>query len=213
MTGLLAQQRAHSTDADSVLTGLITQTPLIIIDSPGTSIYSEGSITDKIYMVAYGCILLWNATPVGTRHVSGFVLPGEVFGWESEETHQHSAETVTPSGLRVITTDQNQQHERLYVDQFVPTLVHLQEQLIIISRPTAEARVAAFLVNLCERQHSEHRLSLPMHRVDIAEYLGLSPETVSRVLSRFRAMHLIEITDLHTLEIPNIAELSEIFDE
>jgi len=81
---------------------------------------------------------------------------------------------------------------------------------MILSRPTAEARVAAFLDNLLVRQGSASRIYVPMHRFDIADYLGLSPETVSRVLHRLRKLKLIEMPSLHIIVVLDSTGLKRI---
>ena len=142
-------------------------------------------------------------TRTGNRQISGFFLPGETFGWELEPEHRFSAETVGTSSIQIHGHIHSPQAAEWRERELVPSLALLREQLMILSQPTADARVAAFLDDHLRRQQSVDRIQLPMHRFDIAEYLGLSPETVSRVLRRFESLGLIAAPSIHVIDVLN----------
>jgi len=154
--------------------------------------------------VKYGCVLLSRVSQSGARQVIGFWLPGEIFGWEVYREHRYCAESAGESRVQAI--EPSHAPASLYT-QLVPSLALLRDQLLILSRPTAEARVAAFLHNLLVRQGGATRIDLPMHRFDIAEYLGISPETVSRVLHRLKKAGMIDMPNLHGVVVLNFEAL------
>lgn len=81
------------------------------------------------------------------------------------------------------------------------SLVRAQEHLLVLGRQNAVERLAAFLLDMAERQGSLRHIDLPMARADIGDYLGLSIETVSRVFSRLRQKDVIRLSNLRTVEI------------
>jgi len=173
----------------------------ISIYSSGEVIYRQGDPAGGLFSVTFGCVMLSRVTRTGNRQISGFFLPGETFGWELEPEHRFSAETVGTSSVQIHGPIHSPQAAEWRQSELVPSLTLLREQLMILSQPTADSRVAAFLDDQLTRQHSAHRIQLPMHRFDIAEYLGLSPETVSRVLRRFGLMELINAPSIHVIDV------------
>lgn len=87
-------------------------------------------------------------------------------------------------------------------------LVRAQEHLLVLGRQNAPERVAAFLLDMFERQCGLERFELPMSRTDIADYLGLSLETVSRVFTRLRGQGIMRLVSLRTVEIVKMQALS-----
>jgi CRP-like cAMP-binding protein len=90
-------------------------------------------------------------------------------------------------------------------------LAHIQTQTAILGRMTAPMRVAGFLLDLSARHLSSTALCLPMARADIADYLGLTVETVCRVLSRFAELTLIDIPDVNHIDLIDAQALETIF--
>jgi CRP/FNR family nitrogen fixation transcriptional regulator len=80
-------------------------------------------------------------------------------------------------------------------------LAKAQEHLLVLGRQSAGERLAAFLLDLAERQGGLEQLELPMSRLDIADYLGLTIETVSRTLTRLKAKGIISLPSLRKVEI------------
>ena len=179
----------------------------------GGIIYRQGDAAGALYRVTFGCVIQSKVNRNGTRQVAGFFLPGELFGWEIEDERLYSAECAGTTIIQTIEPAAAEQLPEWKQGRLVPSLGQLQEQLLILSRPTAEARVAAFLHNLLCRQSSRRRVFLPMHRFDIADYLGLSPETVSRVLRRFKQSALINTPNIHTVDILKIYDLVETYNK
>lgn len=186
--------------------------PVSVYNS-GATVYRQGDVAGALYVVKFGCILLSRVTRTGTRQVSGFFLPGEAFGWEIEPEHRFTAEAAGTTSVETFGHVHTRQAAEWRQSQLVPSLANLRDQLMIISRPTADARVAAFLDDMMKRQRSTRRVYLPMHRFDIADYLGLSPETISRVLRRFQESELIRSKNIHVIDALDPEQLWKIYNK
>jgi len=181
----------------------------ISIYSNGMKIYRQGDPSGSLYLVQFGCVLLARATYGGNHQVGGFFFPNEVFGWESEVEHCFSAESAGTTGIRVFGPAKDPAATEWRHKQLLPSLTRLREQLLIVSLGTADARLAAFFCDLVERNGND-LLALPMHRLDIAAYLGISPETVSRVLRRFKDAGIVSVPSTHYIKVLNLPALQQI---
>ena len=128
----------------------------------------------------------------GRRQILGFHLPGEVFGLELGDTHTLSAEAlanseivmVRHSALNKAATD-DARAARALLQLTSEQLTSAREHALVLGRKGACERVAAFLLQLADRFVAKREMDLPMSRADIADYLGLTIETVSRAFSEF----------------------------
>ena len=178
--------------------------PATVYLKPESTVFSQGDRAGSLYLVKSGCIVICRVTRSGHRLVAEFVFPGEVFGWEVARDHQYSAQSAGCSAIQTFLASQTEELQRTTLSS---SFNLLREEHLVVSRPSAEARVAAFLENLLLRQGGVRQIRLPMHRFDIAAYLGLSPETVSRVLHRFMKNEVIAMPDLHTIIVVDRALL------
>ena len=128
----------------------------------------------------------------GQRQIDGFHLPGEIFGFGTGATHRLSAEAVCDSAVVAYRwrafTSRGDIDDRLVGQFFVCAMQSLrraQEHSLLLGRRGAAQRVAAFLVEMADRAGCYHIIDLPIARQDIADYLGLTIETVCRTLSNF----------------------------
>ena len=117
-----------------------------------------------------------------------FHLPGDIFGFENGGVHRFTAEAVVDTtlrfeGQRLVKTDPAV--VRALLTLTTDNLQHVENHVLLLGRKTAEERVAAFLLEMNSRLTATEGMALPMERRDIADYLGLTLETVSRVLSNF----------------------------
>jgi CRP/FNR family nitrogen fixation transcriptional regulator len=167
----------------------------------GAEIYAQGEIAGKLYRVEFGAVRVYRLLADGRRQISAFHLAGEVFGFEAGTTHHFFAETIAASGIHVMRPERG----RSLADELMPialqVLVRAQEHLLVLGRQAAEERLAAFLVDMAERQGDLMQVELPMSRTDIGDYLGLTIETVSRVLSRLKQKGVIRLPNLRSVEI------------
>jgi len=159
----------------------------------GAEIYGEGETFGHIYQVISGAVRMAKLLPDGRRQISGFYLPGDIFGFEAGESRHFSAEAVVQtkvvafrwkSLLATGTRSIGFFHELLNVA--MKDLRHTQAQLLVVGRKSALERVAAFLLEMSERSASPDFVELPMPRHDIADYLGLTLETVSRMFAELK---------------------------
>lgn len=179
------------------------------------TIFSEGEISTHYYKITSGSARLCKHMPDGRRQIVDFLFPGDFFGFTQMGSNYFTAETITD--VVVIRFQQNQiEHlcdERLLVHQQYSALLSkhfmgLQNHLVILGRQNAMERVAAFLLLLQERLgRTNDLLDLPMGRLDIADYLGLTNETVCRVLTKLKNKKLIKALSLHQILLVNKSAL------
>jgi CRP/FNR family transcriptional regulator, nitrogen fixation regulation protein len=181
-------------------------------------IYAEGTPSKYWYQVISGTIRLVTLLADGRRHIGGFYLAGDCFGFDLGATRTFAAEAVEDSLIyrysrqpigRLI-TEFPQVAQQLW-NFTLQDLAHAQTQTTLLGRMTAPMRVASFLLDLSARHVSSTAISLPMARADIADYLGLTVETVCRVLSRFAELALIGIPSINQIELIDAHALETIF--
>lgn len=172
----------------------------------GEHVYNNGARSGNLYIVRRGSLKSWVTSMHGHAQVLGFHLPGEIFGLDGVDTfrYQSSVEALEPSALCRLPYDAL---ERIALD--IPSLhrqllrvisreivIEHEHVLMMGSRPAIE-RVALFVQVLAQREarrgRSPHLLTLAMPRADIASYLALASETVSRMLSKLEKHGLIRI--------------------
>jgi len=164
-------------------------------------IYAQGERASALYQVEYGAVRVYRLLADGRRQISAFHFAGEVFGFETGDRHHFFAEAIVPTGLRAFRRPVDPQFAGEILPLALEALVHAQEHMLVIGRQNAAERVAAFLVEIMDRQGGLAEIDLPMTRTDIGDYLGLTIETVSRALSRFRAKGLIRLSGARHAQI------------
>jgi CRP/FNR family nitrogen fixation transcriptional regulator len=153
-------------------------------------IYGEKEPADCIYKVLSGTVRTYRALIDGRRQVGAFYLPGDMFGLESGEEHVFSAEAVVDAKILVIDRSlvvslaacDNEVARQLWA-LMGRELQRTQDHLLLLIK-TAHERVSAFLLEMADRIESSDEVELTMSRQDIADYLGLTIETVSRMLTQ-----------------------------
>lgn len=137
----------------------------------------------------------------GRRQISAFHMAGETFGFEADATHHFFAEAINATGIRVFRIASAADMSRQLLPLALKGLIRAQEHLLVLGRQNAIERVAAFLVDMAERQGGLRQVELPMSRMDIGDYLGLTIETVSRVFTRLKDKGVIRLLNLRSIEI------------
>ncbi len=175
--------------------------PLVTFRS-GQKIYVAGDETGPVYRVAYGLVRIYRILSDGRRQIYAFHLPGDVFGLETEAEHQFFADAITKTGLQVLRPGAGDDLQQ-FLAIALKLLNQAQNHLLALGRQDAVGRVRAFLVEMAERQQSsgDGVLMLPMTRTDIGDYLGLTLETVSRVLSKLKKTGVVRQVSPHRLDI------------
>ncbi len=154
-------------------------------------IYGEGEDAEFVYKVVEGAVRTHKVLSDGRRQITGFHLPGDLFGFESDAIHRHAAEALSDTRVLIF---KRRQIERVAAARAVVAyqlweiatrnLHHAQDLMLLLGRRSAVERVAAFLLNVDDRVGGAGTFDLPMTRRDIADYLGLTIETVSRTVSQ-----------------------------
>jgi CRP/FNR family nitrogen fixation transcriptional regulator len=180
-------------------------------------IYAEGDETDCWYKVVSGTVRICKLLADGRRHIAEFCFSGDCFGIDNAGERIYAAEAVDDvivmrfrRGPTEQLIDHNPMVARLLRDAIVCDLTCAHSRTLLLGRMTAPERVAAFLLEMFERREWTKSLDLPMSRIDIADYLGLTVETVCRTLSTFRRDEMIAAPNPHRIELLDRAALEEI---
>lgn len=175
--------------------------------SAGGEIYAQGRTCGGLYKVEFGAVRVYRLLADGRRQISAFHLAGEVFGFEADNVHHFFA--ICATGIQTLRPSP----ERDLAGELLPIalkgLVRAQEHLLVLGRQNAVERVAAFLADMVARQGGLRNIELPMSRADIADYLGLTIETVSRVFSKLKQMGIVKLRSLRSIEISKWQALHE----
>jgi CRP/FNR family nitrogen fixation transcriptional regulator len=169
--------------------------------APGQEIYAQGEKAGSIYQVEFGAVRVYRLLADGRRQISAFYLPGEVFGLEADASHHFFAEAIIGTSIRMFSILGSADISQKLLTLTLRSLTRAQEHLLVLGRQTAAERVAAFLLDLAERQGGIEQVDLPMSRMDIGDYLGLTIETVSRVFTRLKEKGIIGLPTLRSAEI------------
>lgn len=161
-------------------------------------IFGEGEPAEYVYYVVTGGVRTMRFTAEGRRQILGFHLPGDVFGLECGDRHTLSAEALTATEVVMVRRsclDKAVLEEPAAASAILKlTARQLDEaraHALLLGRKGAGERVAAFLLEMADRVAARGELDLPMSRSDIADYLGLTIESVSRAFSEFERQSAI----------------------
>lgn len=184
----------------------------------GETLFMEGDPPVAIYTITEGAIRLSKLLSDGRRQIAGFLFAGDFLGLTVEEAHLFTAEAIVPSVLCRFTRprfeaflDEHPQMERRLFAIVAHELAAARQQVVLLGRKTATEKVVSFLLMLgsrCRRHGGlADEIDVPMTRTDIADYLGLRIETVSRELSALKAAQLIRLTGTHSIRLVAKANL------
>ena len=167
--------------------------------SSGEEIYGEKERADYFYKVLDGCVRTYKMLNDGRRQIGAFYLPGDTFGLEAGDEHTSSAEAIGDCKVLVIKRSpvialagRNNEVARHLWALTAGELRRAQDHLMLLIK-TAQERVAGFLLDMAVRLSGRDEIDLPMSRQDIADYLGLTIETVSRTLTQFEQAATISV--------------------
>ncbi len=185
----------------------------------GRTLFDEGEPAEDVFSLTEGMLKLYKLLSNGRRQIVGFLVPGDFLGLAFGRGYAYTAEAVTPvAACRfkrqqfLAMLDDCPELEKEILSRTTTELAAAQEQMLLLGRKTARERVASFIVALARRRQLDpgQPLDLPMGRADIADYLGLTIETVSRTLTLLRKQRLIELDDRHSLRIRQPAALAAV---
>ncbi len=200
----------HPTFGQHVIGPAATVATPVSFHPAGSEIYGQGEKAFELYKVEFGAVRLCRLLADGRRQISAFHLAGDVFGFESDGSHHFSAEAIVASGISTIRPHRDRDLDGQLLPAALQGLVRAQEHLLVLGRQQAVERIAAFLVDMSERQGGLRLVELPMSRTDIGDYLGLTIETVSRVLTRLKSKGVIRLPNIRSVEIVRPSALQEL---
>ncbi len=182
----------------------------------GKTFIEEGDPASHFYDITHGDVRVFKSLADGRRQITGFMGIGHFIGLAVSGQYAFSAEAITEVNLCRFDRAPLLQVfaefpalERKLLDVATHEMVIAQEQMLLLGRKTAIERVSSFLMSWAERgdlcpvdgMRSAVKLSLPMSRIDLADYLGLTTETVCRAFSQLKRNGLIAFTDVHEVTL------------
>ncbi len=211
-------------DANDVqrLNAIVTQQVL----DPGETLFIEGDAADNLFIITDGCVKLYKMMVDGRRQITGFLYRSDFLGLALRDSYAYSAEAVAHSTLcrfprepleRLL--EEFPRMERRLLSIASNELASAQDQMLLLGRKTAEEKVATFLWLLLRRtelkidmavEMDANAIELPMTRTDIADYLGLTIETVSRSFSALKKRGVVAFDTPHRIEIVDTEMLMDL---
>ena len=199
----------------------VTGTSIELMGAPmpfsrNAEIYGENEPAEYIYKVLSGTVRTYKVLNDGRRQIGAFYLAGDIFGLEVGAEHTFSAEAITDCKILVIKrstviglaareTDVARQLWAMTATE----LQRVQDHIMLLIK-TAQERVAGFLLEMAKRSPAANEIDLPMSRQDIADYLGLTIETVSRTLTQLENSAAIAVPSSRRIVLRNRAALSRL---
>ncbi len=179
---------------------------------PNEMLVEEGAPKVRVFSLTSGLLRLFTLLPDGRRQISGFLYPGDYLGLADDETYSQTAEAVVPSTLCCFSVSEMDElmnsypalKDRLYV-MTRDALRQSRDNQLVLGRLAPVEKLASFLLVLSAHAvrigEPDNPVHLPMNRTDIADYLGLTIETVSRCFTKLRVQGLIQLPDANTVTI------------
>jgi len=207
---------AQSVPAGHPLTGAFEMMGARMEFGRNCEIYGEGEPADFVYKVISGTVRTSKVLADGRRQIGAFYHSGDVFGLEVGEEHSFSADAIAASQILVVrrsalmglaARDSHVAHELWTLTG--RELARVQEHLLLLVK-TAQERVVGFLFEMAARRPGGDTVELPMSRQDIADYLGLTIETVSRTLSGLENENAIELPNSRRVVLRNRPALRQL---
>jgi CRP-like cAMP-binding protein len=186
--------------------------------SRNEEIYGEAEPADYLYKVVSGAVRMYRVLNDGRRQIGAFYLPGDMFGLEpGEDEHASSAEAIGDvtvlvfkrSAVFALSARETDVARQLW--EMTARELHRAHNHMLLLIKSAQERVASFLLEMAGRGSSEaDEVTLPMSRLDIADFLGLTIETVSRTITHLEHAHTIALTSSRRVALRNRAALSRL---
>ena len=221
MLATAANSSIHVRPVVPVRTSVRCEGPLGLMGAPmrfarNAEIYGEDEPAEYLYQVISGSVRTYRMLDDGRRQISAFYLPGDIFGIEAGDVHLSSAETICDAQILLAmrsTVMARAEHEKELSRQLwtltVRELQRVHEHSLVLIK-SAEERVAGFLLEMARRNPSGATIELPMSRQDIADYLGLTIETVSRTFTQLVQSGTIALETSRRILFRNRAALNRL---
>ena len=187
----------------------------------GEPLYCQGDDADFVYEVLDGVFCCYSLLADGRRQVTDFVHRGQTIGLADKDYYNLSCDAICSAKVRSIPRSKlmkvAEEHPDLgkrLLNCATEQLEIMQQHFVLLGRKTAQERLASFLLTLAKRYAGEGAkhatFVLPMSRVDIADYLGLTIETVSRTFTKLRDAGFIDLAQSSTVHVHAILKLEEL---
>jgi len=183
---------------------------------PNEEIFAETEPAEYIYKVTKGAVRTYKILSDGRRQIGGFYLPGDIFGLEVGKEHQFSAEAINDVTVMVVRrsvivslAERDCDTARELWSFTGRELNRVQEHLLLLVK-SAQQRVASFLLEMSARFAATDAIELPMSRQDIADYLGLTIETVSRTMTQLVSEQAIGLPSSRRIVLRNSGALRQL---
>ena len=211
-----ASQSRQATGADGTSAGTIELMGARMSFSRNAEIYGENEPADYLYKVVSGTVRTYKVLVDGRRQIGAFYLPGDMIGLETGNEHTFSAEAISDCKIIVIKRSvvlalaaRDNEVARQMWELTARELHRVQEHSLVLIK-SAEERVAGFLLEMAERGAGDGTVELPMSRQDIADYLGLTIETISRTLKHLEDAAAIEMAKRRSILLRNHSALRQL---
>ncbi len=178
-----------------------------------TEIFAEGEASRYVYKLVSGVVRVSQLLPDGRRQISAFHLPGDMFGFEVDDVHYVSAEAIGPVKVMaykwqtLLSANSSAAFVHELLNRTMIGLRQTQDHMLLLGRKNALERLAAFLLEMARRSGSESTLQLAMPRHDIADYLGLTLETVSRMFAELKDEGIIKLESARRVSVLDMSKL------
>ena len=184
--------------------------------SRNTEIFGENEPADYVYKVLAGAVRTYKVFADGRRQIGGFYLPGDVFGLETDDCHTFSAEAINDAKILVVKRTalmalaiRDNEVARELWSMMGQEMRRVQDHIFLLIK-SAKERVVGFLLEMAERVPGGNNIELPMTRQDIADYLGLTMETVSRTLTDLQTGASIKLASARRIVLQDRGALRRI---
>ena len=198
------------------LTGTLDMMGAPMLFTRNEEIYGEAEAADYLYKLVSGAVRMYKVLTDGRRQIGAFYLPGDMFGFEPGDEHASSAEAIgnvtvlafkRTAVLALAARDGEVARQLWELTAHELDRSHKHSLLLILS---AQERVASFLLEMAGRSYASGELELPMSRQDIADYLGLTIETVSRTLAHLESAGAIAVPVARRITLRNSRMLNRL---
>jgi CRP/FNR family transcriptional regulator, anaerobic regulatory protein len=189
--------------------------------TPPRAIFWEGDAAGHVFQVLEGCLRVYRILQDGRRAILGFSYAGDLLGTSFRTTYPFTAEAVNPVRFRRLArhrfhelVDGNRDLRTQLLAEVSNEMRAAQEHIMHLGRTAADERVATFLLNVARRTGADTTtpvaIEIPFGRLDIADYLGLTVETVSREISKLKRTGLISTIGPHKIILRRLRSLRDI---
>jgi CRP/FNR family transcriptional regulator, nitrogen fixation regulation protein len=216
MTLAYALDDPRTARPSSALAEVMARQAVVCAFARDEEIYAQGDEVEYLYRLVRGVVRTTRLASDGRRQVGDFYYPGDLFGLEPGPDHQFAAEALGSCDVQVLRRSSvrafagDAELDRAVLEVTRRELQRVQEHVLLLGRKGAREKVAAFLMGLAGGAAND--VAVPMGRQDIADYLGLTIETVSRTLTQLQDEHIVEFSSSRRFHVKKWDVLSALGD-